>query len=494
MKTRYFNGTFYSMKEEKEVFSSIVTEDGFILSVDDFQTPVDRTIDCRGGMILPGFVDAHLHIAGYGQTLTLPNLHKIIDKKQVIELLKKQKDRAFLYVQGYIEQGLTKHDLDMISSEIPILLRHHDYHSATVNSKLLSLLSMEDSNGVLKEHDAQKAVDLVPPYSLNELSHNITTAIHHLHQFGVTGGHSDDLFYFNGYQGTLNAFKQSLASTNFRTHLLMHHEIIDDYVKSGDTWLDQSPFLQLGAVKLFYDGTVSSQTALMSLSYSNNQQGLRVFDVHAFESLIIKLRALNLPIAVHTIGDQALDELANWLMKYPPKKGLHDRIIHASFAKTSTLLLLSKLPVILDIQPQFVSSDLPDAYQWIHPQTELVYPWKSYMDHRITVCGGSDAPVETPNPLLGIKAAYTRQSDKDSKVYQPEQRLSIFESIKLYTTYSQIPTYHQNNRGHLAIGYVADFTILTIDIIKKPMQIDDALVFMTVIDDQIVYQHPSMKN
>jgi predicted amidohydrolase YtcJ len=488
MKTRYVNGTFYSMNEEKDTFSSLITENGVIIAINDVLAPVDRTIDCHGGMILPGFVDAHLHIAGYGQTLTLPNLHKRIDRNWILAFLHQHLTRSFLYVQGYVEQGLTKVDLDAISTKIPILLRHHDYHSATVNSTLLSMLGIKHPTGILKEEDAQKAVNLVPPYTLDELTHNIKTAIDHLHQFGITGGHSDDLFYFNGYNGTLSAFKKALQQTKFRTHLLIHHEVIDDYVKSKDKWLDQSPFLQLGAVKLFYDGTISSQTALMSLSYSNHQQGHRIFELNAFEALLVKLRNLSLPIAVHTIGDLALDELTSWLMKYPPKKGLHDRIIHASFAKPSTLATLAKLPVILDIQPQFVSSDLPDAYQWIHPKTALIYPWKSYMDYGITICGGSDAPVETPNPLLGIKAAFTRQSDKDHQVYQPEQRLSMFESFKLYTTYSQIPTYHQNNRGHLALGFLADFTILNLDVIKNPKQLDNAEVIMTIIDDQIVYQ------
>jgi predicted amidohydrolase YtcJ len=129
-------------------------------------------------------------------------------------------------------------------------------------------------------------------------------------------------------------------------------------------------------------------------------------------------------------------------------KGLHDRIIHASFAKESTLEKLKKLPVILDIQPQFVGSDLPTAYQWIHPQTELIYPWKSYADQGIIICGGSDAPVEIPNPLLGIQAAMHRYSSLDGNIYQPEQRLSLFEAVTLYTTYSQIPTYHTATREY----------------------------------------------
>lgn len=489
MKTLYYNGIFYSMENENVSFSSLITEDGFIIAIDDLSIEVDRKIDCLGGTVFPGFVDAHLHIAGLGQTLTLPNLHKKKNKIESLKTIQTSFQHKLLYVQGYVEHDITKDDLDDISSDYPIIIRHADYHSATVNSKVLSLLQLQSNDGILKEEEAQRAVQLVPPYTLEELTVNIETAIQYLYQFGVTGGHSDDMYYFNGYKGTLDAFKNAIQTYPFRTHLLMHHEIIQDYLNSKDRWLDQNPYLQLGAVKIFYDGTISSQTALMSLSYSNQQQGQRLFSASDFIELITFLRKHQLPIAVHTIGDLALDELTDWLIKYPPMKGLHDRIIHASFAKESTLEKLKKLPVILDIQPQFVSSDLPTAYQWIHPQTELIYPWKSYADQGIIICGGSDAPVEIPNPLLGIQAAMHRYSSLDGNIYQPEQRLSLFEAVRLYTTYSQIPTYHTATRGYIKVGYIADFTILNHDIIINHTLIEKTKVILTVVNDQIVYVH-----
>jgi predicted amidohydrolase YtcJ len=487
MKTLYYNGTFYSMENEHESFSSLVTENGMIIATNDTSIKVDRKIDCLGGTVFPGFVDAHLHIAGLGQTLTLLNLNKIEDKSKSLTTIASRFNHQLLYVQGYLEHGITKDDLDRISTEFPIIIRHADYHSATVNSKVLEILALDSQDGILKEIDAQKAVQLVPPYTLEQLTSNITTAIQHLYQYGVTGGHSDDMYYFNGYKGTLDAFKSALKKTPFRTHLLMHHEVIQSYLDSNDPWLDQNNFLQLGAVKIFYDGTISSQTALMSLSYSNQQQGQRLFSTDDFKTLITFLRKHRLPIAVHTIGDLALDELTDWLMQYPPVEGLHDRIIHASFAKKSTLEKLKKLPVILDIQPQFVSSDLPTAYQWIHPETELIYPWKSYADQGITLCGGSDAPVEIPSPLLGIQAAFFRRSSLDGKTYQPEEKLSLFEAIKLYTTYSQIPTYHISTRGYIKKGYIADFTVVSDDMMKNQTLLEKTKVIMTIIDDQIVY-------
>jgi predicted amidohydrolase YtcJ len=269
----------------------------------------------------------------------------------------------------------------------------------------------------------------------------------------------------------------------------MHHEEVSGYEKSKRPWLDQTPYLQLGAVKIFYDGTLSSQTAWMKHPYpSTNQHGERIMAPRDFEATLRRMRSLNLPVALHTIGDAALDEVATYLTKYPVKNGLHDRIIHASFAQQATLNKLKKIPVILDIQPQFLSSDLPWGFKLLPKQTQLIYPWASYHRVGLTLCGGSDAPVEIPNPLLGIKASVYRQSDHDGNVYGQDERLSIYEAILLYTQWANIPTYKPHERGKLNVGFVADFTVFNCDFLVNPSLIDNAFVTHTIVDDHIVYQ------
>jgi predicted amidohydrolase YtcJ len=490
MKTQFINGLFYLMTAPNEVVTELWTEAGKIIGLGPQPGwKADKVIDVQGSIGFPGFVDAHLHILGYGEKLSLLNLEKNSNSQTVLQLVKDRFNGKFLYCQGHVEQGLTKFDLDKISQTVPILLRHADYHGATVNSALLMRIGLSNHpNGILHEDEAMKAVQAIPKYTRDGLIDLIDTAIKQLHQYGITGGHSDDLYYFNGFVETVAAFETALTHQPFRTHLLIHHQELDAFLNSGRTWLDQSPYLQLGAIKTFYDGTISSRTALMTHPYQGTTQyGQRLFTEGEWLKLLIKIRQAGLPIAIHTIGDQALLEVAKSLTQYPVKAGLHDRIIHASFANDTTIALLKKLPLIFDIQPQFLSSDLPWGLDFISPKTTLIYPWKSYMDAGLILCGSSDAPVEIPDPLLGIQAAYLRQSIHNGAVYQPEQRLSMYEAVKLYTTGANAPTYDLAHRGTLKVGHLADFTFLNADIIKHPETLAKAKVTLTIVDDHIVY-------
>ena len=491
MITHFKNGRCYTLHDENAFVNELYTEDGRILALGPQTINPDRVIDLKGGVLFPGFVDAHLHLAGYGERLTLSNLQKEPSLQRILEKLQTWFVNQPLYVQGYQEVGLTAHHLDTLSTTEPILIRHADYHSATVNSYLLNKLGIKQSNGVLHELDAQRAVFAMPRHSNAMLITMIENAISALHQFGITGGHSDDLHYFNGFVDTVAAFEHALQNKPFRAHLLMHHEEVSGYVKSQRPWLDQSSYLQLGAVKIFYDGTLSSQTAWMKHPYphSTSHYGERIMAPNDFETTLQRMRALNLPVALHTIGDAALDEVADYLIKYPVKKGLHDRIIHASFALPSTLSKLKQIPVILDIQPQFLSSDLPWGLELLPKGTQLIYPWATYQRAGLTLCGGSDAPVEIPDPLFGIKASVFRLSDHDGKSYGEDERLSMYEAILLYTQWANVPTYKSHERGKLEVGYIADFTVFNCDFLAQPQLIHDARVTHTIVDDHLVYQH-----
>ncbi len=491
MKTRYYNGRFYTLMKDQPYVEEMWVENGRIVHLGHHrQWKAQASIDVQGWMGLPGLVDAHLHILGYGEKLTLLQLNKSIDKKEILNKIRTHLKGPFLYVQGHVEQNLTKHDLDKQSSTVPILLRHADYHGATVNQALLNRIGLENHpTGILHEADAMKAVQSIPKYKKSELTSMIVRAIKQLQAYGITGGHSDDLYYFNGYKETLEAFEDALKVVPFRTHLLIHHQELGPFLESKRPWLNQNPYLQLGAIKTFYDGTISSQTALMSHPYQHtNTSGERQFSLKDWEALLIRIREAGLPIAIHTIGDQALDEVADWLTKYPVKTGLHDRIIHASFAKKSTIQKLKKLSLIFDIQPQFMSSDLPWALDMISPKTELIYPWKQYHRANLVLCGSSDAPVEIPNPLLGIKALTQRISDHNQQVYQPEEKLTMLEAIKLYTIGANAPTYDLAHRGTFKVGNLADFTFFSQDFLQDETTLNTTAVMMTVIDNQIVYQ------
>ena len=122
------------------------------------------------------------------------------------------------------------------------------------------------------------------------------------------------------------------------------------------------------------------------------------------------------------------------------------------------------------------------------PKTELIYPWKHYLQANLVLCGSSDAPVEIPNPLLGIKALTQRISDHNQEVYQPEEKLTMREAVELYTIGANAPTYDLAHRGTLKVGNLADFTFFSDDFLQDEKKLQTTTVMMTVIDNQIVYK------
>jgi len=486
----WVHGHFHSMKDEHHVFQKLATDQGRIVAVDDEVNLLacEKVIDLKGAHVYPGFVDAHLHLLGYGQHLMQISLDGLKNRKDIIAHLKKYHDRQILFAEGYLDIGLTNSELDQSFPHQVVYLRHSDYHGLTLNSKALQMMGMTHRTGILKEEEASSVMSRLPKLDQQTLEVMLKRALNELYQYGVTGGHSDDLYYFNGFHDTYKVFEHVLETHPFRTHLLIHHMTLSDFISSQKPWGIQTPYLELGAVKMFYDGTMSSKTALMEHPYQGlHTHGEVVMGKDTFIEVLKETRRHGLTSAIHVIGDRGLDEVCDILLQYPPKEGLKDRIIHAPWASFRTLDKLKELPMTIDIQPQFLSSDLPKAWHHFSQKPELIFPWKTYLNHGLTLSGSSDAPVEIPNPLLGIKDAIFRRSKDDHMQYHLEEALLPYEALKCYTTDANALNFIKH-KGYLKKGYLADFTILKQDVLlMKEHDFDKPQVLMTVIDEKIVY-------
>lgn len=487
---RWKNATFYTMEQEFQTTDTVLTDQGLVVAIGEEakHQEADQEVDLKGGFAFPGFVDSHLHIMGYGQKLMRPSARFNKNKEEVLQMVRSLFHKEPLFIHDYYDVGITKTDLDNISKEIPILLRHNDYHSVTVNSVILENIKIEGSSGILTEEEANKALALFEEYTPKERETYLQLAIKQLWKYGVTAGHSDDLHYFGGFHLVLSAYQQVLKRMPFRAHLLIHFQEVDNFVASGLPWLDQDALLQLGAVKLFYDGTISSKTALFSVAYQDGTMGDRMWEKEKFIEEIRKIRSYGLPVAVHVIGDQAASEVLEVLKKYPPKDNQHDRLIHCSFMNEKAFNLAKQLPIFADLQPQFLASDLPWGLKHLTKNPPYVYPWKTFITSHIPMGFGSDAPVEDPNPLIGIYDAEYRISKEDGCVYQEEERLSRYAAIYQYTSGANYATYHKN-RGKIAKGQIADFTVFHNDILNVAKEdLKNQSVSFTIVDEKIVYQ------
>ena len=525
----WWNGTIYTMEYEGHTVEAVYTEQGTIVTTgskeyieDSFEGHIDEWIDLQGATMFPGFVDSHMHLIGYGETFLKLDLSMLNSREEALQAVA---DRVgmmpigtWIIAEGWNENRwlntdpITRELLDRISPNHPVILRRICRHVLVANTLAIQAAQMnemqmspdEDAIGRLKvgAHDgiykdtAQDVIlNAIPEVTVAYLEEALMLGIQHAWRQGLVGGHTEDLSYYGSCSNTLRAFQNVIHGGNmmFRAHLLVHHLVVDEWKDAEPTLVTQSPFLEFGAMKIFADGALGGRTALLSSMYADdpNTNGKAIHTDEELNQWVRKARLFGLSIAVHAIGDLAADKVLEVLERHPTVDGTRDRLIHGQVLSQDSMERMKRLPIVIDIQPTFVVSDFPWVMERVGLESNLyLYAWKTMLTNGLHCAGGSDAPIENASPLLGIYAAITRVNPEDSTqtVYQPEERLSLFEAISLYTLGSAYASGHEQSQGVIKEGYHADFTILNMDpFLHKPNKLLEDCIEMTVIAETIVY-------
>nr|WP_239583311.1 amidohydrolase [Metabacillus iocasae] len=516
------------MRREGETVEAVLVEDGVIQAVGkedvlrrEWQHKITEEISLHNRVMYPGFVDSHLHLIGHGEKLLRLDLTEAKSGEEVLRLLKEKvnevEEGEWIIGEGWDENQwenpyiLHRRQLDEVTTKHPLIIKRVCRHALIANSRALEMSGFsaevqdpsggvihrdEDGtpNGFLLDQAQELVTAHIPLASEAYLQKALTVAIDDCIKHGLTGGHSEDLNYYGGFLRTYETFKRVIdgEKTKFRAHLLVHHEVVDNMMELSEEVRNENSFIELGSVKIFSDGSLGSQSALLSFPYHNDPStnGVAIHSLEKLKSIVKKAREYGRTVAVHAIGDLAFEYVLDSIEDYPPKKGQRDRIIHAQILREELIERTKKLPVVLDIQPRFVVSDFP----WVigrvgEKNLSYCYAWKTLIKEGILCAGGSDAPIEPISPLLGIEAAVTRQSLSDGKVYMKEEQLSVFEAIQLFTIGSAYAISQEDKKGYIEKGYVADFTVLEKDLFKvKETEISGVEVIYTVIDGVIMYK------
>jgi predicted amidohydrolase YtcJ len=532
MGTLYKNGLIYTMVKEGDCCTAVFVEDEKIIEtgteeqlVKRYSSRITATIDLKGGVMFPGFVDSHLHLFGHGEKLTSLDLSEISSAEEMEEVLIKKastlKKEEWLIGEGWNENNFVdrkifhKRELDKIAGGRPVLLSRVCRHAFLASSKALELAGVTDQTpdppgGIIKRDDSgettgllhDSAADLVkkavPPVTQEYLNNALRTSVDHLLSLGLTGGHSEDLSYYGKVERPLNAYRQVFGEEDkkFKAHLLVHHEALHEFekIKSGY----KLSRVEYGAMKIFADGAFGGRTALLSEPYNDAPEtsGVRIHEDEDLLKLVKKAREAGMTIAVHTIGDLALSKTLACIKSHPPF-GRKDRIIHAGLISDSILHELKHLPVVLDVQPAFIASDFPWLVERLGTdRIPYAYAFRTLLDNGIICAGGSDAPIEPVDPLLGIYAAVTRRKPGETHDgYVREQKISRHEAIGLYTFGAAAAIGQEDKRGFIKEGYDADFTIFDRDLMTVPVDgILSANVLYTIVDGEISYKNPDLKS
>lgn len=491
--------------------------------------PADaRVIDLGGRTVLPGLVDAHAHLAGIGFRELNFNLE---GAASLADLQAKLKQRAadtpegkWIVGRGWIESQWTppkfptKSNLDAVAPDHPVVLRRADGHALVANTKALALAKvtrstpdpaggqiLKDENGeptgMLIDAAQTLVMRLVPPATEEETAKALAFGAAREVQLGWTQVH------------TMGSDTQEVALLR---QLMRERKITlrvyaavsgpgpsaDRLLANGATLGEPDGQLTVRGIKCYIDGALGSRGAALLEPYSDapGSRGLFVNTEEALLPLFIAALKKGLQVETHAIGDagnrQVLDLYAKAFAAVPiAQRKVPEprwRIEHAQILSPADIPRFRQLGVIPSMQPSHAIGDLYFAPARLgSPRLVGAYAWRSLIDAGAIIPGGSDAPVERGEPMIEFYAAVTRKSLDGfaNDDWHREQRVTRAEALKMFTLWPAFASFEEKTRGSIEPGKVADFTVLSADIMEIPEpEILKTRAVMTIIGGEIAWR------
>ncbi len=464
-----------------------------------------RKINLDRYRVMPGWVDSHVHMVNMGLRVNEVDVSQCRNEKEVIYLLKRacerrQRDRNYNWLMGY---GYTDHlsadTLDQISRSIPIMIRRRDEHAIWVNSLLLGMANIfgEDAGnprGYLVDSAMMTVLRLKPKPTSLEVEKALLVAQKEFTMNGITSVHdmSSERLHIECLSGLFR---------NLKFHLrvacsLYGEEALDTYTMPKTHLYDGA--LTIKKKKIFIDGALGSRGAWLSKAYDDDTTwaGERLIEEEALVHLIRRALQKRFQLIFHVLGDRASSWVLDVLEKYFKPDQIKDkrfRFEHLEIFDSKNLDRMKSFGIIASVQPVHALSDSA----WVHERigkerVSMVGKIKSFLMKDIPTCGGSDAPIESWNPLLGIYAAVTRRPLDHRALHRSwllDQKVAVREAISLYTTEAAYAEFSEHHKGTLDVGKFADFVVLSNDIYNlHPKEFLRVKPVMTVIGGKIVYE------
>ncbi|MGG3467106.1 amidohydrolase [Neobacillus pocheonensis] len=526
-KTIFTNGKIYTLDQNQPLVETVVVEDGKIIDLGNHDEMIlqwgkggSTIIDLQEKMVTPGLIDSHLHLSGVAFNFLDLDLTGVTSKG---EMLNKIKERAkstppgnWIVGMGWDENLFTEgsiptiEELDYAAPHCPIYLKRICYHAFLVNSKALEISGYYPSidvptggtvvldtvtkkpTGLLLESASKLITKYIPEKTYAELKSGLKQTMNFAISKGLTSVHTNDPAYLGGLDQTFQLYDQLInqEQTGLRCNLLIDYPYLSRLKEREMNVGFGNAQLQIGAIKIFADGAFGRRTALLSEPYHDdpNQFGDAMMDQQTLYEIVKEARDFSMPIAVHTIGDQALENVLDILDQFS-KVAYRDRIIHTSLVRHDLVKRLADSSWIADIQPRFVVGDYPWVKERIGEKREsYLYAWKTLLSAGVICAGGSDAPVEPVDPLLGIHAAVTRRAPREThQGWNEKEKLSMLEAIKLFTIGGAYATNEEHVKGTLSRGKLADMTVYSKDLMtmENPDELLSTEIEMTVINGEI---------
>lgn len=521
MKTLFINA---KVRRGKESFSEAIgfdSESGKIIFTGDntqtngIKNKYDEVIDLKKKLVLPAFTDGHCHFINGAFVNSQLNLREAKTKNDfingIIEYKSRNKGRwisgGFFSESNFTEKvNPDKNFLDEVCSDAPVIISRFDSHSAFANSKALEISGIlnqqnnftseeiiKNENGLftgeLKERAREFVLDFIPAAALSDRTDIVKQQMKKLHSFGITAISDITL------TEDLEIYKELIEKNNLKLRVDARLPFPEFYYlqKYKDEFSGISDLIKFNSLKAFYDGSLSSRTALMHSNYKNsNHNGIKTEFVNSgkFEKLAFEIDEAGIQMSVHAIGDKAVTELLDLnerLIKNYGKRDRRFRIEHAQHIRENDFQRFKNLNVIASVQPTHLFSDAKTAAEILY-DLKLEHNYKKLFDKGVKVCFGTDFPIVGESPFETIYYAMTRKANGFENGFVPENNISLDDCLEAYTINNSYATYDETERGSLEVGKVADVVIMEDDLFEMTgEEIRNAKVNETYFGGEKVY-------
>jgi predicted amidohydrolase YtcJ len=487
-----------------------------------------QVIDLHGQLVMPGFNDAHVHLAEAGFQKLSVNL---VGVRSLDEFRQRIRERVMSAAPGEwitgggwdetlwpVKTPPSRWDVDEVSQGHPVFLQRVDGHIAVANTKALQLASVTVASrdpeggkidrdesgtpsGILRETARDAVFAIIPKATHEKRRQGIIQAQADPARWGITSAQDNSSWEdFQVYEELEREGQLTLRISEW----LPFDASVDGLKAMRDSHPRSDNMLHTGMLKGFMDGSLGSHTAALLQPYADDPRnsGLPRYDPEKLNEMTEERLAEGFQIGFHAIGDRgvqmALDAFAGAeeaVREQAPKSpnannDFRLRIEHAQVTTPAEIQKFKSLKVIASMQPNHLLTDMNWAQNRLGPERAAhSYAWAEFLSKGVALAFGTDYPVEPITPFRGLYAAVTRQSEDGKKRYYPEQRLTIDQAIAAYTIGSAYAEFAEKEKGSLQPGMLADFVVLDRDITSIPAEkILDTKVLRTVVGGKTVYE------
>ncbi len=494
------NAIIYTFGDSPGPVKSLAIQGGHIVALGDREHLRQTTtsnftcIDLGGRVILPGLTDAHIHFEKFSLN------HKQVDcnTNSIDECLERIKSRAEMlgpgeWIRGHgWDQNLwgrygTKEELDRVTASNPAYFTAKSLHAAWANTAAINQAGLSASStdppkgkfqrredgsltGIFFEFAMLLISAIIPRPSPSEISQAMRRGQDELLRLGITSIHD-----FDGSRclQALQMLRED-SQQHLRVVKSIHFDDFESYIEAGLRTGFGDEWIRIGAVKLFSDGALGPRTAAMLNPYEvdTNNSGALLLTVEEIAEIGRRASMHGLALAIHAIGDRANREVLDAfeeMRAFEAKmhiKPLAHRIEHLQLLSQEDTHRPADLGIVVSMQPIHATSDMRMADRYWGDRVQQSYGWRSQIDAGSKLIFGSDAPVESANPFLGIHAAVTRKplgNGADAAPWVPEQRISLQEAFNAYSVWPAQSVGLGSKLGRLLPGHLADLIVLDED-------------------------------